>query len=345
MTDVPGNACHDDSNAVVNNSGMTAPVSVPLISTEPVASVLRILCLEDAGDDIFVGHSLPQVRRVYGGQVIAQALLAAAATMEDTAATHERLPHSFHAYFLRGGDPELPFVLQVERIRDGRSFSSRRVICSQEGKEILALLASYQGPEGGLAFAPQAPSIVQPEDLDSALEIFRAMDHPVGRFLGKTTAFDVRHVQQSLYTSPDPSRGNRQQLWMKPRADVPREASQDVHRALLAYIIDQVMFEPAMRVTGLSWMTPGMSAASLDHAMWFHRDVDINEWLLFDGECTNVNNGRTLARTRVFTRSGSLVAEAEQQGMLRIPGQGQHGSGRWGFGVDPGTGELRVSPA
>lgn len=308
---------------------MTSPVDVPVISTEPFASVLRILALEEAGADLFTGRSLPQVRRVYGGQVLAQSLVAAAATVEEP-----RLPHSFHAYFMRGGDPSLPFELEVRRLRDGRSFSSRRVVCRQHGDEILALQASYEGPEDGLVFTTRAPEVPGPEELASALEIFRTMDHPVGRFLGKTTAFDVRHVQQSLYTKADPSGRNTQQLWMRPRASVPEGTSQHLHRALLAYVIDQVMFEPAMRVLGLSWMTPGMSAASLDHAMWFHRDLDINEWLLFDGECTNVNNGRTLARCRVFTPSGVLVAEAEQQGMLRVPGPGHAVSGRWGFGVD-----------
>lgn len=338
---VPGNPAAPSPDGVkVKNGGMTRPIDIPLISTEPVASVLRILALEETGEDRFRARSLPQVRRVYGGQVIAQALIAAAATMDDV-----RLPHSFHTYFERGGDPSLPFELRVERLRDGRSFSSRRVVCLQEGKEILALQASYEGPEEGLVFTSSAPRVAPPEELTSALEIFRAIDHPVGRFLGKTTAFDVRHVQQSLYTKADDSRSNRQQLWMRPRAPIPERADQHIHRALLAYVIDQVMFEPAMRVLGLSWMTPGMSAASLDHAMWFHRDIDINDWLLFDGECTNVNNGRTLARNRVFTREGVLVAEAVQQGMLRVPGQGRHGSGRWGFGVDPTTGAPQASPA
>lgn len=317
---------------------MTRPVDIPIISKEPVASVLRILALEEIGEDLFRAHSLPQVRRVYGGQVIAQALIAAAATMDKP-----RLPHSFHTYFARGGTPSLPFELRVERLRDGRSFSLRRIVCLQEGKEILALQASYQGPEDGLVFTSEAPEATPPEELPSAFEIFRAIDHPVGRFLGKTTAFDVRHVQQSLYTKADENPSNRQQLWMRPRATIPQGADQHVHRALLAYVIDQVMLEPAMRVLGLSWMTPGMSAASLDHAMWFHRDVDINEWLLFDGECTNVNNGRTLVTTRVFTRNGILLAEATQQGMLRIPGHGRKGSGRWGFGIDPKTGASQLS--
>ncbi|MDC4232909.1 thioesterase family protein [Actinomyces sp. B33] len=320
---------------------MTLPCEIPLTSDEPVASVLRILRLDGGEGDAFTARSLPQVRRVYGGQVIAQALLACAATVDD----EQRLPHSFHAYFLRGGDPSSPFSLEVERLRDGRSFSSRRASCLQDGAEILSFLASFEGPEEGLIHAWRKPDVAEPESLTSALEIFRAMEHPVGRFLGKTSAFDVRHVGRSLYTAADESRSPRQCLWMRPRSTVPESASQVVHRALLAYVIDQVMFEPAMRVLGLSWMTPGMSAASLDHAMWFHRDVDVNEWLLFEGECSNVNNGRTLCRTRVFTRAGALVAEAEQQGMLRVPDGASRGSGRWGFGVDPATGAVRVGAA
>lgn len=320
---------------------MTRPVDVPISTDEPVASVLRSLQLTETGDDTFRAFSLPQVRRVYGGQVIAQSLLAAAATFDDSS----RLPHSLHAYFMRGGDPSAPFEITVERLRDGRSFSDRRITCSQDDRDIFAMIASFQAPEDGLSFSVSAPDVPGPEELASALEIFRTMDHPVGRFLGKTTAFDVRHVQRNLYTGADRVRSNRQQLWMAPRSSMPAGTGQVVHRALLAYVIDQVMFEPAMRATGLSWMTPGMSAASLDHAMWFHRDVDIDQWLLFDGACSEVGSGRVLCRTSVFTRDGVLVAEATQQGMLRVPMEGHGGTGQWGFGVDSKGGAPMVSPA
>lgn len=310
---------------------MTAPIAIPQGSHEPVASVLRILELTETGHDRFEAHSLPQVRRVYGGQVLAQSLLAACASLEDT----ERLPHSFHAYFLRGGDPSSTFELQVERLRNGRSFSSRRVTCTQDEREILSMTCSFQGPEDGYDTALPMPKVPHASELRSALEIFRMMDHPVGRFLGKTAAFDVRHVQKELYTSADPEGGNIQQLWMRPRFPIGEGVHQYVHRALLAYVIDQVMFEPAMRVTGNSWMTPGMSAASLDHAMWFHRDVDINDWLLYDAICLSVNNGRMLSHMQVFTEDGVLVAEASQQGMLRVPRDGKQGSGQWGFGAVP----------
>lgn len=309
---------------------MTDPIQIPIIDAEPVASVLRTLTLQEAGPDFFAAESLPQVRRVYGGQVIAQALLAAAATVPD----RTRQPHSLHSYFLRGGDPDRPFSLAVERLRDGRSFSSRHVSCRQDGAEILSLNCSFQGPEVGLDSAEVPPIVPGPEQLTSALEIFRSMNHPVAKFLGKTAAFDVRHVQRSLYTGADPARSNSQQLWMKPRNPLPEGMDQLIHRALLAYVVDQVMLEPALRATGLSWLTPGMSLASLDHAMWFHRDVDINEWLLFVGHAVSVGGGRAKTDIRIFNPAGQLVASAAQEGMIRVPTEETQGSGRWGFGTE-----------
>ena len=312
---------------------MTQPIPVSLISEEPVASVLRVLALEESGDDLFTGCCLPQVRRVYGGQVLAQSLLAASATVPEG-----RLPHSFHAYFVRGGNPDEVFSLQVTRVLDGRSFTNRQVTCSQDGREILTMNVSFQVTEDGPLFTSTPPEVPTPESLPSVLEIFRTMDHPVGRFLGKTAAFDVRHVGQHLYMSPDPVPSSTQQLWMRPRFPIPDASSQYVHRAMAAYVVDQIMMEPAMRALGLSWMTPGMVAASLDHAMYFHRDIDINQWLLFDQSCSHVSNGRALTRVRIFTPEGTLVAEAQQQMMLRIPTAEGEGSTRWSFGIDPATG-------
>lgn len=286
---------------------------VPEVLTEPVGSVLRSLTLSDEGGDRFIATSLPQVRRVYGGQVIAQGLLAAAGTVDPA-----RLPHSLHAYFLRGGDPMEPFILRVDRIRDGRSFSNRRVTALQDEAEILTMDASFQGPEKGLAFTLEGPEVPGPDHLPSALDLFRAIDHPVAKFLGKTAAFDVRHVQESLYTSAPKERQPTQQLWMKIRTPVPEGTPQVVQRALLAYVIDQVMLEPALRAVGLSWMTDGLVLASLDHAMWFHADVNINSWLLFDGKATFVGGGRAVSHTTVFDPEGKPLASASQEGMVRV---------------------------
>ncbi len=308
---------------------MTEPLSIPLTDEEPVASVLRTLQLTPLGNDRFTALSLPQVRRVYGGQVLAQGLLAAAATVPD----RKRLPHSLHAYFLRGGDPELPFDIEVARLRDGRSFSNRRCVAIQDGREISSMTTSFQVVEDGLSSTPPPPTVPDPHDLPSALELFRTLDHPVAKFLGKTAAFDVRHVQGSLYTGPDPKQRHTQELWMKIRSPIAPGTAQVIQRALLAYVVDQVMLEPALRATGLSWLTPGLSLASLDHAMWFHADVDINEWLLFAGRADAVGGGRAKAGVDIFNPRGDLIATASQEGMVRIPTSGHTPSSRWSFDV------------
>lgn len=319
-----------------DNRDMTQPIEVPEVHTEPVSSVMRILQLqqtpedplEDNGDeDSFYGRSLPQTRRIYGGQVIAQGLLAAAATVEDKT----RLPNSLHAYFLRGGKPEDTIRFDVNRLRDGRSFSSRQVTAWQDERELLTMTSSFHANEEGPESQYLMPQVPAPENLDSALELFRTMDHPVAKFLGKTAAFDVRHVQDSLYTEPAPELGTTQEIWMKPRAELPKDMSQAVQRALLAYVVDQVMLEPSLRSVGLTWSTPGMSLASLDHAMWFHRDVPINEWLLFAGRSNAVRGSRAKSEISIYRRSGDLIATAAQEGMVRVPEDSEHASSHWTF--------------
>ncbi|MDO5728061.1 MAG: thioesterase family protein [Actinomycetaceae bacterium] len=310
---------------------MTKPISIPQLTEEPLASVLRVLQLEENGADTFTAHSLPQMNRVYGGQVIAQALLAAAATLDEQSAV--RTPHSFHAYFLRGGAPHKPFDISVHRAHDGRSFSSRQVRAVQHGKDILTLLASFQLHQPGLEHNSTMPTVDQPEQLQSAIEYFRTINHPVGKFLGKTAAFDVRHVQESLYSRASTKRERRQQLWMKPRARID-SPTQTVSRALLAYVVDQVMMEPALRAHGLAWLTPGLALASLDHAMWFHRDFNINEWMLYDQESPSAQGSRAMGRVRIYSRDGTLIAEAMQEAMIRLPEEGTAPSSKWTFSDD-----------
>ncbi|WRS30078.1 acyl-CoA thioesterase domain-containing protein [Actinomycetaceae bacterium MB13-C1-2] len=334
---------------------MPRPIHVPEIDEEPVASVLRVLQLRKVPNslnladeyrtaiargliasetdingsaldaDSFEGDSLPQVRRIYGGQVIAQGLLSAAATVDDEA----RLPHSLHAYFLRGGNPDETLRFDVTRLRDGRSFSARSVTAWQDDREILTMTTSFQANEEGIESQVNHRDVPPPEEVDSALELFRTIDHPVSKFLGKTAAFDVRHVQKSLYVGAPAESTPSQQLWMKIRSAVPDGAPQVIHRALLAYVVDQVMLEPSLRSVGLYWSAPGMSLASIDHSMWFHRDVDINDWLLFSGESSSVSNSRAKSDVRIYTRGGRLVASASQEGMIRIPKDGERSSGHW----------------
>lgn len=319
----------------------TTPYPVPDIAEEPLGSVARILSL-GAGDgtDVFTGGSLPQLSgRVYGGQVVAQGLLAAAATVPDDG-DGERLPHSVHAYFMRGGRLEEPISFQVERLHDGRSFSQRRTTARQDGIAILAMISSFQEEQGGAEVQIEAPQVPSHEDLPSALEIFRTIDHPVAKFLGRTAAFDIKHVEGNLYLRPAAQPASTQHLWMRARGHVPPQASQTVHRALLTYVCDQVMLEPVLRSQGLCWRSQGLSLATLDHAQWFHRDVDVGDWFLLVQDSPSSQGGRGVARARVYDAAGRLVSTIAQEGMVRMPAsgadgeRGAQGRGRWQVSID-----------
>lgn len=333
---------------------MIAPYPVPPVSEEPLGSVARVLNLtpvpvppQEHGTTAasFSASSLPQLSgRVYGGQVVAQGLLAAAATMVDDG-DGIRLPHSIHAFFIRGGHPDQPIRFDVECLRDGRSFSQRRTTARQDEHTLLSMVTSFQEHQDGTDVAVTPPEVPGPDEIPSALEIFRTIDHPVAKFLGRTAAFELRHVEGTLYlTAPDPSpdggHRNRQHLWARARGMLPASASQTVHRAMLAYMCDQVMLEPALRSQGLCWNTPGMSLATLDHAQWFHRDVNVNDWLLFVQHSPSSQEGRALAHAQVFDADGRLVSTIAQEGMIRVPtGSSQaemSSGGRWQIRMDDG---------
>ena len=278
---------------------------------DPLGELLTYLDLRPDGQDTFLGRSVPQVHgRVYGGQVLGQSMVAAAATVPPG-----RLAHSVHGYFLRPGDLEEPITFTVERLRDGRSFSARRVHALQFGKPILSMMGSFQEVQEGIEHAEPAPRVPGPEDLTSAVEQFRAIDHPLAQHFYRTFAFDVRHVEGGLFLGPAEQPTPAQHLWMRARGHVPGD--QGRHRAILAYACDQVMLEPILRAHGLSWRRRGMSVASLDHAMWWHRDVDINDWLLYAQDSPSAQGGRGLGTAKVYTRSGELVATIAQEGMVR----------------------------
>lgn len=276
--------------------------------------MLDVLALRPGeAPDTFVGDSIQvPTGRVFGGQVLAQSVLAAGRTVDPA-----RLPHSLHGYFLRAGDIAEPIDFEVERMRDGRSFSARRTHACQGDGPILSAIASFQVDQPGVDFAEHAPSHVpDPEDIPSAAEHLAAVDHPVARFWTES-AFDLRHVGGSVYVRPDGERTGRQMAWMRTRGPVPGD--QLLHRALLAYACDQVMLEPILRHAGLSWSSPGLSIASLDHAMWWHRDVHVDDWLLFVQNSPSGQGGRGLGAARVFDREGTLVASVAQEGMVRVP--------------------------
>jgi acyl-CoA thioesterase-2 len=286
------------------------------IEPDPTAPVLDILRLDDdpTAPDQFTGRSLPQPSgRVFGGQVLAQALLAAGRTVTDG-----RLPHSLHGYFLRAGDVREPITFAVERLRDGRSFSARRTHALQGGEAILSMITSFQEQQDGLDYADAMPDdIPGPEQVPSALDVLGGIDHPVAKFWTQEAAFDVRHVDGSIYLGPPKEATGRQAVWFRSRGPLPDD--QLLHRALLAYACDQVMLEPILRRAGRSWVTRGLSIASLDHAMWWHRDVRVDDWLLYVQSTPSAQGGRGLGAARVFTQDGTLVASVAQEGMVRFP--------------------------
>lgn len=284
-------------------------------------SLVELLGLEGDGqlrtdEDIFVGRTPPQRRnRVFGGQVVAQSITAAQRTLDG-----ERPIHSMHGYFLRPGDVKLPITFGVERLRDGRSFSARRVHAYQKGQPILSMIASFQEPSDGLEHQIEMPQgIPAPEDLPTTAEVIGKINHPIAREWAYSRPFDIRYIEPPLYFEA-PSGNSRtasNAVWMKTFERLPDD--QAMHRAALAYGSDYTLLESVLRRHGLPWITPGISVASLDHAMWWHRDVKVDDWLLYVQESPSSSGARGLGQGRFFTRDGVLVASVAQEGMVRVP--------------------------
>ena len=285
---------------------------------DPLASFLAALDLTDTGartsEDIFTGPSQwSPLGRVFGGQVLAQSLVAAMrATPED------RLVHSMHGYFLRPGDVKLPITFSVDRIHDGRSFSTRRTQAYQNGVPILSMIASFQTVDEGVDHQIEMPAdIPEPESLPSTADVLDGVDHPVAKFWAEGRPFDMRHVTSPIYLGVDGPQVAHQAIWMKAIGDLPDDPN--LHRAALAYVSDYSILEPIQRRHGISWATPGIRVASLDHAMWWHRFARVDEWLLYLQESPSASGGRGLSLGRIYTREGVLVASVAQEGMVRIP--------------------------
>lgn len=287
---------------------------------EPTQQLLRLLDLSDAGgaqtdENIFVGP--PEVNavrpRLFGGQVLAQSIVAAAKTVDE-----DRLVHSMHGYFLRAGDPAKPITFGVQQLRDGRSFSARRTHAYQGGVPILSLIASFQTPDEGLEHQePMPEGIPDPESLPTTAELLGAVDHPVARAWAFERPFDVRHIGPNLYLDAKGERLAQQAVWLKTTGPMPDD--QALHRAALAYASDYTLLEPVLRRHGISWSSPGMSIASLDHAMWWHRPLRVDQWLLYVADSPSASGARGLNLGRFYNQQGELVASVAQEGMVRMP--------------------------
>lgn len=283
---------------------------------EELLSVLELRPegLDDRGQDLFVGESQQQPHgRVFGGQVLGQTVVAAGRTVPQG-----RQLHSMHGYFLRPGDAMAPITFAVERLRDGRSFSARRVHAIQFGKPILSMIASFQEPAEGLDHQDEMPAgVPDPESLPSARELLGHIDHPMAQGWALRRPIDIRHVDQPLYLKGDSSRQARQAVWMRANGRLP--ADDLVNRAVLAYASDYTLLEVVLRRHGIAWTQPGLRMASLDHAMWWHRPVRADEWLLFVQGTPSASGARGLGIARVFDTDGVLVASIAQEGMIRVP--------------------------
>jgi acyl-CoA thioesterase-2 len=285
--------------------------------SDALTGFLTTLDLVDTGarttEDIFTGpsQSMPN-GRVFGGQVLAQALIAATRTVDD-----DRAVHSLHGYFLRPGDASADITFAVDRIHDGRSFTTRRAQAYQNGVPILSAILSFQTADSGLEHQIEMPTdLPGPDELPSAVEVLSAVDHPVARTWARERAFDMRHVPNPIYFSVEGEREARQAVWIRSLGALPDDP--DLHRAALVYASDYTILEPVMRRHGVSWARPDLKMASLDHAMWWHRFARADEWLLYTQSSPSASGGRGLALGRIYDLGGRLIASVAQEGMVRV---------------------------
>ncbi|NTF08732.1 acyl-CoA thioesterase II [Agrobacterium rubi] len=289
-------------------------MSRPFENTAPLEKLISTLDLEKLEENLFRGTS-PQVgwQRVFGGQVIAQALMAAQRTV-----SAERFVHSLHAYFMRPGDPLVPIVYQVDRIRDGSSFATRRIVAIQHGKAIFSMSASFQIDEGGFDHQAQIPEVPQPEQLmseDQMRDAFLAKAPPaIRKYWENKRPIEIRPVSLTHYISKEKLEPH-QNVWVRAVGDVPDD--RHYQAAVLAYLSDMTLLDTSLYAHGTTIFDPAIQAASLDHAMWFHRPCKLDDWLLYTQDSPSASGARGLTRGSLFTRDGILVASMAQEGLIR----------------------------
>ncbi|GGE28666.1 acyl-CoA thioesterase II [Agaricicola taiwanensis] len=278
-----------------------------------IANLLSILDLEPLENNLFRGRS-PQSgwQRVFGGQVIGQALVAAVRTVDG------RPPHSLHGYFMLPGDPTVPIIYEVDRIRDGRSFTTRRVVAIQHGKAIFSMSASFQVEEEGYEHQIAMPDVTPPEKLPGEEELkalfMSKVPEPVRGYFLRERPIEVRPVELERYTSNAP-REPRQHVWIKATGPLPDDPA--IHQCVLAYASDMTLLDTSLVAHGKSIFGNDIQAASLDHALWFHRPFRADDWLLYAQDSPFTGGARGMTRGSIFTRDGRLVASVAQEGLIR----------------------------
>jgi acyl-CoA thioesterase-2 len=279
-----------------------------------LADLLNLLELEQLEVNLFRGESrdigAPQV---FGGQVLGQALSAAAATIEG------RVVHSLHAYFLRRGDCNAPIVYQVDRSLDGHSFANRRVVAIQHGEQIFNMTASFQVIESGFDHQAPMPQVAGPEGLPSTStpppELLARLPERVQRLFEQPRPFEFRLVEKVDFLNPRPAAPQRH-VWFRAVAALP--ADEMLHRRLLAYVSDFFLLDTATLPHGTSFLQPSLVLATIDHAVWFHRPLRVDDWLLYAMDSPSASGARGFVRASVYARDGRLVASAAQEGLLRV---------------------------
>lgn len=276
--------------------------------------LIEILDLEQIEENLYRGLcSKIGWQRVFGGQVIAQALTAAQRSVEE-----DRFVHSLHAYFLRPGDPAVPILYEVERLRDGTSFTTRRVVAVQHGKAIFAMSASFQVDEPGFDHQIAMPEVTAPEKLMDeasmrALFLANAPDN-VRRYWSRARPVEIRPTSLVHYMTKDKLEP-KQDVWVRATGPVP--ADRRLQAAVLAYLSDMTLLDTSLYAHGTSIFDQSLQVASIDHAMWFHRPVDFSDWLLYSQDSPSASGARGMTRGNLFTRSGELIASVAQEGLIR----------------------------
>src|SRR4051812_27285220 len=289
--------------------------------SQALQDLLDLLDLEQIEENIFRGQSRSAVvPRVFGGQVAAQALVAAGRTVPA-----DRAAHSLHAYFLRPGDPGAPIVYSVDRIRDGRSFATRRVVAVQHGKPIFHLSASFQTEEEGLDHQAPMPPAPDPATLPTSQERLRGYDHldpgVVERLLEAREAVDLRYVEEPPYGRFGAPREPHSQVWFRTNGKLEGAIDEPLlHVVLATYVSDMTLLDSVLLAHGRGgWAVGDVVGASLDHAMWFHRPFRADEWLLYDQQSPSASGGRGLGQARIWTADGRLAVSVIQEGVVRVP--------------------------
>ncbi len=282
--------------------------------SDSLDKLVDLLDLEQIEVDIFRGRSPDErIQRVFGGQVAGQALVAAGRTVPE-----DRPVHSLHAYFIRPGDPAVPLVYTVDRVRDGRSFTTRRVAAVQHGRPIFTLSASFHKAEEGLVHTMPMPQVPPPESLRrNAERLQEALGGKLPRHFLRDRPIDMRSVGPlSIEAERDPSlRSTENLIWLRVEGDLPDDPL--LHACLMTYVSDLTLLDTVLIGHGLSWYDGRTSGASLDHAMWFHRPFRADRWLLYAQESPIATGARGLARGEVFTADGDLVVSVVQEGLIR----------------------------